>query len=368
MLTQELQPTTDMQDDASHLLGESATILEAMSHGVIVFDIALDIVCLNSAGQQLLGISHEFQHLSPSARAAALQLHLCDGQAVALPMLPASRAVRGECVRNAVYSIIRPDTQERRWLSVNAAPSRALDGAVCGAVVTFTDITVFQHEDILSTFAHDFRNPLAIIHWYSGLISDLLTQPDSLEAIHDAVAVISRNIDRMVRMVEDLEEDASLTRGLNDLTLSPVVLQTYLPQFLSMVKYGVAVERVICAIPPDLPPVSADSTRLERILLNLLSNALKYSSNGTPVTINARSQYDEVIISIVDHGPGILPEDRPHLFERYYRAKSHQCIAGKGLGLFIVKQLVDAHGGSAWVEPTTEQGSTFAFSLKVATG
>ena len=121
-------------------------------------------------------------------------------------------------------------------------------------------------------------------------------------------------------------------------------------------------------VPDDLPPVFADYARLERIVINLLTNALKYSSPETPVIIRAQQQGAMVGVSITDHGRGITPEDISHLFEQFYRAKREHGTEGIGLGLYITKRLVEAHGGHIRVESEVGKGSTFSFTLPVVEG
>jgi signal transduction histidine kinase len=126
-------------------------------------------------------------------------------------------------------------------------------------------------------------------------------------------------------------------------------------------------ERIATRIDEGLPRVSADPERLERVLSNLLSNALKYSTPGTPVVVSARPGDGEVVTSVADEGPGIDPADLPHLFDRYFRAgKVRAPHEGLGLGLYITKGLVEAHGGRIWVESEVGQGSTFSFTLPLA--
>jgi signal transduction histidine kinase len=113
--------------------------------------------------------------------------------------------------------------------------------------------------------------------------------------------------------------------------------------------------------------VLADPDRLERILMNLLTNALKYSAPGTPVTVALARRDGQVVTAVSDQGPGIPPDELPHLFERYYRAReTRERKEGLGLGLYITKGLVEAHGGRLWVESQVGKGSTFSFSLPAA--
>jgi signal transduction histidine kinase len=127
------------------------------------------------------------------------------------------------------------------------------------------------------------------------------------------------------------------------------------------------ITRVKVELPTKLPPVWADPNALERALVNLLANALKYSPPGTAVDIGARPQDGIIVCSVTDHGPGMAPQDLPHIFDRFYRTRvARHKPGGLGLGLSITKLLIEAQGGRIWVESTPGAGSTFFFSLPAA--
>ena len=121
-------------------------------------------------------------------------------------------------------------------------------------------------------------------------------------------------------------------------------------------------------IPPDVPNVVADRDKLTQVLINLLSNAIKYSSGGGSVTISARQERERVVLSVADQGIGIAPEDQQKLFTTFHRIHrpETQGVRGTGLGLYIVKALVEAMQGEIWLESTLNKGSTFFFSLPTA--
>jgi signal transduction histidine kinase len=126
------------------------------------------------------------------------------------------------------------------------------------------------------------------------------------------------------------------------------------------------VGRVDIDVPAGLPDVAADTDRLERILTNLLTNALRYSFPETRVLVKARRTDKGVVISVTDKGVGIAPADLPRVFERFYRVKDAGKPEGLGLGLYITKMLIEAHGGRIWVESELGKGSTFYFTLPLA--
>jgi signal transduction histidine kinase len=116
--------------------------------------------------------------------------------------------------------------------------------------------------------------------------------------------------------------------------------------------------------PPDFPPVMGDEERLRQVLGNLLSNALKYSPGGK-VVVRGRVEPQQVVVSVSDEGPGIAAPDLPRVFDRFYRADSEATkrAKGAGLGLYLAKAVVEAHGGRIWAKSTPGKGTTFSFSL-----
>jgi signal transduction histidine kinase len=125
---------------------------------------------------------------------------------------------------------------------------------------------------------------------------------------------------------------------------------------------------LVAHVPDDLPKVQADPHRVRQVLRNLLNNALDFTPQGGQVTVNAWPDGKWASIQVGDTGPGITPEHLPYVFERFYRADPSRTRAtgGAGLGLAIVKQLVEAHGGRVWVESTLGAGTTFGFTLPLA--
>jgi signal transduction histidine kinase len=169
-------------------------------------------------------------------------------------------------------------------------------------------------------------------------------------------------------MIDDLVEVARQEGGQLQMTLQPVALATYLPDFLARNVGPLNTDRIILDVPNELPIVRADDARLERILMNLLSNAQKYSVPETPIQVQAREAGEAIVLQVIDRGHGIHPDDLPHLFERFYRAKGEHRADGIGLGLYITKLMVEAHGGTIAVQSEVGKGSTFSFTLPIVRG
>lgn len=223
-----------------------------------------------------------------------------------------------------------------------------------------------QRQALLQTVSHDLRTPLSVIKGHEQLALSLLQEKGINGTIQQSLAAIDRSVNHMDGMIQDLVDATRWESGQLNLQLEAVNLPRFLNDLLQRMSMVFDTARVQLEVTDDLPPVSVDYARLERILVNLLSNAVKYSDPDTPVRVKAQSQDGEVVIAVMDQGTGIPPEAIPHLFERFYRVPGEQKAEGIGLGLYITKTLVEAHGGRIWVESEIGKGSTFSFTLRVA--
>jgi signal transduction histidine kinase len=215
-------------------------------------------------------------------------------------------------------------------------------------------------EDLLRAVSHDLRNPLQVVLLQAQRLARLLGPDAPARRAQGTLLAASR---RMERMLRDLTDSGRMDNGQLALERRPVELRGAVFQLLQDMEGALDGRRVENAIPSDLPPALADPDRLDRILANLVGNALKYAP-GT-VTVSAESDGGTIRVDVADRGPGISPDDRARLFERYYRGERHEG-EGLGLGLYIVKQLVEAHGGEVRVESAPAAGSTFSFTLPAA--
>lgn len=214
-------------------------------------------------------------------------------------------------------------------------------------------------EDLLRAVSHDVRSPLHAILMQGERLLGLLGDDAGPRRVKAAQAVVhsARRIEVMLR---DLVDSDQLERGAIRLDPRPLCLQTVVGTLLG--SGSLEPERVRVEVPADLPPVHADPGRLERILANLLGNALKHSGPEAPVRVCACLEGGEVRVTVADGGPGIDPADLPRVFERFYRGRG-AAGDGLGLGLFIVRTLVEAHGGRIGVESRPGEGAAFSFTL-----
>ena len=356
--------------DAERRAAELDAAISAMADGLLVYGPSGEQLRMNPAAQSILAYTPTGKELPAEEAAAVYHIETLDGKSPPFAQLPPARALRGETVHGAVFVVRRPDGKTI-WVSSSAAPIRSPDGTMLGAVVTFTDITA-QHalqeqmQDLLRAVSHDLRNPLAAVRGQAEMLLRMLDRAGLAGRERKSAEAILSSAERMDVLIQDLVDAARLGAGQVRLSLEPVDLRSFVLQLLERVGATMDTRRVRVIGGEGLPPVLADLARLERILVNLLSNALKYSAPGSEVTVTLSHRNGEVTTAVSDHGPGIAPEEQPHLFERFYRARAgRERPEGLGLGLYITRGLVEAHGGRIWVESRVGVGSTFSFSLPV---
>jgi len=280
--------------------------------------------------------------------------------------LKSGKPERGE------LSISSPDRQRAREMQLSAAAIRDDQGQNTGAIVLFHDISELKQADqirreFVANVSHELRTPLSILH---GYIETLRDDPEmSRDDFERVLQVMNRHSDRLALLVNDLLTLSQLESGTPYLQLSAVRLTELYAGIardwgrrFSDKQISIDIE-----VAPNLPVMRADETRLQEILYNLLDNALKYTQPGGRIRLAATRQGEEVVISVVDNGPGIAESDLPRIFERFYRADRARSreMGGTGLGLSIVKHIAQMHGGRVEAESKLAQGATIRVILPV---
>jgi signal transduction histidine kinase len=221
----------------------------------------------------------------------------------------------------------------------------------------------------LSIAAHDLRAPLSAILGYTELLRRLLPG-ESVEEVGEFLDIISSQVDWLNRLITDFLDLDQIEDGKLALNLRPCDLVS-LVQNIARVMEGAARRaghEMVLELPQAPLVLSADAERLQQILFNLLSNAVKYTPAGGSVRVVARRQGDQAQLIVQDNGRGMTAEELDRLFQLYYRTRSVQAagVAGTGLGLYIVKTLVEAHHGDVEVESEPGKGSKFLVSLPIS--
>jgi PAS domain S-box-containing protein len=221
-------------------------------------------------------------------------------------------------------------------------------------------------DDVLAVVAHDLRNPLNTVTMAIGLM--LENTPVERTQERRQVEIVRRAADRMNRMIQDLLDVKRMESGRLAIDLRPEDVDVIINDMIEMLRplavgSSIALE---ASVPEGLPPVLADSARIQQVLSNLVGNAVKFTPRDGRITVCAEQIEGEIRFGVIDTGPGIPPEQVPHIFGQFWQASSSD-RRGIGLGLAIAKGIVEAHKGTIWVESQVGTGSTFYFTLPTAT-
>lgn len=260
-------------------------------------------------------------------------------------------------------------------LGITYAPLMTRGGRLLNIVGTVRDITRFREADALkdtfiSIVSHELKTPVAIIKGYAETLHRPEARRDDT-LVEEMLGGIIQESDRLARLVDDLLDASRLQAGglpfhdVEEVDL-PFLIRRVVERYSTQTDQHV----IKVEIPRDFPYVQGDPRRLEQVIDNLVSNAIKYSPRGGVVDIRGRSTPAEVILTVSDEGVGIPLEEQERIFDRFYRVEGPEtrAVSGTGLGLYITRAIVEAHGGRCWVSSTPGQGATFFVALPRETG
>jgi PAS domain S-box-containing protein len=263
---------------------------------------------------------------------------------------------------------------EHRVLMVRVNRITGHDGDPAGHVISIHDITAEREaavmkNEFVSMVSHELRTPLTSIKGYVDLIADG-DAGEINEIQKEFLGIVQENSNRLVSLINDILDISRIESGRVHLRVDPLdmteIIQGVVDTFRTMANNS-DVELMWVAEEP-MPRAAGDRDRIGQVLMNLVSNAIKYSPGGGSVTIRARQDGEEVVVSVHDTGIGIAPEDQEKLFTKFYRVDSSltRDIGGTGLGLSICKSVVELLGGEVGCESEAGEGSTFWFTLPIA--
>ena len=243
------------------------------------------------------------------------------------------------------------------------------EGPVLGIVASLSDVTR-QYElqqtknDVISLVSHEMRTPLTAIQGMTELLAAYDVEPGRRREMNLA---INDEVKRLTRMISGYLDITRLESGATAMRLSPLRAESLLERILILLEPVAAQRqiRLVSNFPADLPPFLADADLLSRAVENLVSNAIKYSPDGTAVTLSARTEEEYVAIEVADHGYGIPAADLERVFEKFYRVPRVQDagVPGTGLGLALVREIAELHHGSVSLRSEVNQGSTFTLRI-----
>lgn len=343
-----------------------AAIFQQSAEGILSVDAALRILDFNPAMERLTGW-HEHEVVG-RFYAEVLRPRDRQGHELGLQGSPILQAFAGQRVVDREVMIVARDGQQFT-VSLTASCIYTPHGEPTIGILTVRDISREREQEeqrstFISVISHELQTPIAIIKGYASTLarSDAVLNPAALRL---RLKAIEEEADRLNKLVANLLYASRIQAGGLQMDITPLELAPLIERVAERLRVKHPEAEIILDLPAHLPTVMADRERIEEVLQNLLDNAIKYSPGQAHITVTCRTTGDEVIVSISDQGMGISLREQAAIFDRFQRAGqgSGGSIQGAGLGLYICRAIVEAHGGRIWVDSTLHSGSTFSFSL-----
>jgi len=365
-----------LRQDRDTLAGERnklEVILSGIIDAVIAVDINRKVITFNKAAEKLTGYTAgEVLNKPINSFVVLIEDQTIIPESLYCPINTAGNEGLVYSNQNLKIKTAKKDA------FVNLVSGQIKEGAALnlGCILTFHDVTEekqleMMKLDFVSMAAHELRTPLTSILSYLYLF--IRDNTASLNTAQNRVLNrINLSAQRLMALIENLLSASGIEKGTFNLKIEPTDLLPIIRQAVSDLSADAKDRNIHLSLSePEggkLKLVSADKFRINEVLLNLLANALNYNRNGGMVEVFFEQREKEVITHIRDTGEGISKEALPHLFTKFFRAwgKLEMSAKGTGLGLFISKSIIDMHGGKIWVESELGKGSTFSFSLPVA--
>lgn len=297
-----------------------------------------------------------------------------DGKQVERKDYPGIRALKGNPVLPDLEMLYTDDHGHETWCRVAAIPLRNDKGQVTGAVSVITDInelknTEQQLKDLLKQkdvfigmASHELKTPVTTMKVYAELVQQRLEMTGDVEN-SELLDRLNKQINRLTTLINTLLDTTSLSEGR--LWLHPVEVNMHDLLDERIAEIQLKSTHQIVLQQDTLPLIRVDRERITQVINNLVSNAIKYSPNGSVVTVSGRKKNGYIEICVKDEGMGIAPEDQARIFDRFYRvtASSTGNYPGMGLGLYISAQIIERHKGKIWVESELGKGAAFYFTI-----
>jgi two-component system NtrC family sensor kinase len=266
----------------------------------------------------------------------------------------------------------QPQRDEVPWADGRTFDANLVLVPGVGAVAVLHDVTHFKEldrikSDFVATVSHDLKSPITVIYGYVELLREILPDLDDLAALSlEEIGASATRMHNLITTVLDLAQiESGLDRANQLCQMSLVTADTVRGFRFQADEKNIQLE---VSIADGMPPIMGHPVRLGQAVANLVGNALKYTPQGGIVTVKAEVRDESIVVQVSDTGPGIPAAKQAGLFGKFYKVGTSETLAqeGHGLGLAIVRSVVEAHGGRVWVKSAIGEGSTFAFSLPIS--
>jgi PAS domain S-box-containing protein len=339
-------------------------LLDSAADGILILNAEQEVERCNTAFERLYGLTREeivgkkhgeIIRWKKEPQGRTLEESVADGW----PLTPnATLYVEGD--------IERPQPTHLP-VGITYAPLLSSENKLRNVFVSVRDITHFRTADeikatFISIVSHELRTPVTLIKGYASTLRRDDAKWDKA-TISDSLQVIEEEADRLSKMIDDLLDASRLQAGGLSLNQADVAIPSLGRRVVARFASQSPKHHLVTDFPEKFPVIIGDETRIEQVIANLVSNALKYTPKGE-IKISGTARPEQVIICVSDEGSGIEAKDLPHIFDRFYRSTNAvKQTKGAGLGLYLARAIVEAHGGRIWADAGATSGARICFSL-----
>lgn len=358
------------EESLQHEKKETETLLQSLTDGVISIDLQGKILTFNKAAEKTTGFTVQ----EALGKHVDEILHFYHTQNL-VPFASYSQQTP-ELIKKLKDEGLHLSSKEGQKISLSITTSPVVfDNQQNGFLISFHDISKEQELeemklDFVSMAAHELRTPLTAIRGYASLL-----QIQNADQLDDAGKELIKRLvisgETLGNLIENLLSVSRIERSMFTVDARPVDLTTTIKNVVVNVRPQANTKKqtINIVVPDQLPVVNADAFRIGQVILNFVANAVNYTQQGGTITLKAEHTGNMVQISVIDNGPGIPPDALQKLFTKFFRVsgKLEKGSKGTGLGLYISKSIIELHKGKVWVESTVGRGTTFSFTLPIAT-
>jgi signal transduction histidine kinase len=361
-----LRVTAQMAVEHERHALELEAVLAGMNEALVIVDARGAIVRLNHAARELLCVDGASLVMGQPLEQQRLEQWPDTAREIATALLPVIDAIRsGTSVDQTDIEI---SSGERRVFGLGASVLRSPSAELEGGVIVFRDITAQRdlerlREDIFAMAWHDMHTPITVIRGHAELLQRRMASGErDRAAFKSAASLIVKHADRLAELLTALFDIRCLEAGVLSISRWPMDLSVLVREVADGMRPTARHELKVCA--EETVIGEWDERRIQQVVTNLISNAMKYSPEHSTVTVSVTSDETTTTVRVSDEGIGLDGSELAQLFGRGYRAQSARTVRGAGLGLYLSNGLIGAHGGRMWAESAGHgHGSTFCFSI-----
>jgi signal transduction histidine kinase len=350
-------------------------IMKSMSEGLIATDSAGKVTLFNKTAVDIFDLSSEeniigrtvsdFFELYPSDKARA--------KPISKSKCPVAIAINKARSTDAVYYLRKGSDKTPVAINFSCAPV-VYEDKPQGAVVALRDVTHEREVDrmkteFISLASHQLRTPLSAIKWFTEML--LSGDAGKLKKEQaDYAQNVADSAERMIQLVNSLLNISRIESGRIMVDPEPTDLRMLINGIISDLEGKIKEKEhaVVVSVHSSLPKINLDARLIGQVYLNLLTNAIKYTPKGGDISVLVSKKGDEVISQVTDNGLGIPKQDQKRIFEKFFRAENVSAVEtdGTGLGLYLIKSIIESSGGKLWFESKEDEGTSFWFSLPMS--